>query len=122
MENFIENIDKEELKIIKENGAIDKEGRITEQGISLLACLEADDLYEQIEILYPGAMEIIFNFADLLADKNKHDALLDIIINMYSITELEVPEYMDSLYDEPELLAFYTEEIAADWGDYLADY
>lgn len=122
MENFIENIDKEELKIIKENGAIDKEGRITEQGISLLACLEADDLYEQIEILYPGAMEIIFNFEDLLADKNKHDALLDIIINMYSITELEVPEYMDSLYDEPELLAFYTEEIAADWGDYLADY
>lgn len=55
-------------------------------------------------------MQIIFGFAEALIEKNKHDALLDIIKEMHSITELEVPEYMDSLYDEPELLAFYTED------------
>lgn len=48
MEDFIEKIDMEELKLLKEHGTIDEKGEITEQGISLLACLEADSLYEEI--------------------------------------------------------------------------
>lgn len=107
------------MEILKENGAIDESGKITEQGISLLVCLESDKLYEEMEAISPFSMNIIYRFAEMFIDENKHESLLDMIKEMYLTVELPEPEYLDSLYEQPEQLVFFTEEMAADWSDYL---
>ena len=119
MDNFIEKLNEEEMEILKENGAIDESGKITVQGISLLVCLESNELYEEMEILYPGSMDIMYRFAEMFIDENKHESLLDIIKEMYLIVELPEPEYLNSLYKQPEQMVFFIEEMVADWGDYL---
>lgn len=119
MDNFIEKVNEEQMEILKENGAIDESGKITEQGISLLVCLESDKLYEEMEAISPFSMNIIYRFAEMFIDENKHESLLDMIKEMYLTVELPEPEYLDSLYEQPEQLVFFTEEMAADWSDYL---
>lgn len=115
MDNFIEKVNEEQMEILKENGAIDESGKITEQGISLLVCLESDKLYEEMEAISPFSMNIIYRFAEMFIDENKHESLLDMIKEMYLTVELPEPEYLDSLYEQPEQLVFFTEEMAADW-------
>ena len=55
----------------------------------------------------------------MFVDENKHETLLDIIKEIYLIVDLPEPGYLNSLYELPNDLVFYTAEMIADWGDYF---
>lgn len=119
MGKFVEKTNKKKIKILRKDKIINKSGEVTQQGVSLLVCLESSKLYEEMDILYPGSMEVVYRFAEMFIDENKHEALLDMIKEIYLIVDLPEPQYLDSLYELPNDLVFYTEEMTADWGDYL---
>lgn len=119
MGKFIEKINKKKIKILRKDKIINESGEVTQQGVSLLVCLESSKLYEEMDILCPGSMEVVYRFAEMFIDENKHEALLDMIKEIYLIVDLPEPQYLDSLYELPSDLVFYTEEMTADWGDYL---
>lgn len=119
MGKFVEKINKKKIKILRKDKIINESGEVTQQGVSLLVCLESSKLYEEMDILYPGSMEVVYRFAEMFIDENKHEALLDMIKEIYLIVDLPEPQYLDSLYELPNDLVFYTEEMTADWGDYL---
>ena len=63
MGKFVEKINEKKIKILRENGIINQSGKVTQQGVSLFVCLESNKLYEEMNILYHGSMEVVYRFA-----------------------------------------------------------
>lgn len=107
----------EQYKQLKEQGWIDEQGKITSQSISILACLEADRLYQAISDYYPNSMQVISRYAERFLDEQNFPALLSLLKETYELAELEEPDYMKDFCEQSTITATFLQELTDDWID-----
>ncbi len=105
MENFIVEINNKE--------------QLETQGISLLACVEAEKLYSAVDKCDSEKLKMVLDIMEWLIRDEREDELLILLKALYILMDIELPQYMSVLESKPDLLNEYLLELANDWADQL---
>lgn len=116
-ENEANGLSAEQLSKLQEQGLLDEQNKFTLQSISVLACLEADRLYQEIADYYPDAMQVVSRYAERFLNEQNFPALLSLVKETYELANLEEPDYMKDFCGQSTIVAAFLQELTDDWID-----
>lgn len=116
-ENEANGLSVEQLSKLQEQGLLDEQNKFTLQSISVLACLEADRLYQEIADYYPDAMQVVSRYAERFLNEQNFPALLSLVKETYELADLEEPDYIKDFCGQSTIAAAFLQELTDDWID-----
>ena len=110
-----------DIELLQKNGAITFDNKLSKEGCTLFACLEADLLFEEITDSKLEIMDVLHRVTNALMLHNEFGALQELLKEYYHIAGLGEPVCFQYLNENPQMFPFFMKEITRNWRNSLKE-